>query len=156
MYPGANVPLGAECAGVITEIGAAVSEFKVGDRVLGFAPESLATEVTVPAAFLAPLPEAIDAEDAAGVPVAFLTAHYGLQSSRPATPWPTRAHSCRRRRRRACGRAIGCSAKVRRSSQLLVRPQSVNYCAHWVCACDGLPITGIRRSGSQCHRRQGR
>ena len=46
MYPGANLPLGAECAGIITEIGATVSEFKVGDRVLGFAPESLATEVT--------------------------------------------------------------------------------------------------------------
>ena len=32
----------------------------------------------MPAAFVAPLPDAIDAEDAAGVPVAFLTAHYGL------------------------------------------------------------------------------
>jgi NADPH:quinone reductase-like Zn-dependent oxidoreductase/nucleoside-diphosphate-sugar epimerase len=78
LYPGGNLPLGAECAGVITEIGATVSEFKVGDRVLGFAPESLATEVSVPVAFVAPLPDAIDAEDAAGVPVAFLTAHYGL------------------------------------------------------------------------------
>jgi NADPH:quinone reductase-like Zn-dependent oxidoreductase len=78
MYPGANLPLGAECAGTINEIGTAVSEFKVGDRVFGFAPESLASEVTAPAAFIAPLPDAIDAKDAAGVPVAFLTAHYGL------------------------------------------------------------------------------
>ena len=57
MYPGADVPLGAECAGVITEVGTAVTEFKVGDRVLGFAPASLATEAIVPAAFLAPLPK---------------------------------------------------------------------------------------------------
>ena len=78
MYPGANLPVGAECAGIITEIGTTVSQFKVGDRVLGFAPESLATEVTVPAAFVAPLTDAIGTEDAAGVPVAFLTAHYGL------------------------------------------------------------------------------
>ena len=79
MYPGADVPLGAECAGVITEVGAAVSEFKVGDRVLGFAPASLATEAIVPAPFLAPLPKGMNSEDAAGLPVAFLTAHYGLQ-----------------------------------------------------------------------------
>ena len=79
MYPGADVPLGAECAGVITEVGTAVTEFKVGDRVLGFAPASLATEAIVPAAFLAPLPKGMNAEDAAGLPVAFLTAHYGLQ-----------------------------------------------------------------------------
>jgi acyl transferase domain-containing protein/NADPH:quinone reductase-like Zn-dependent oxidoreductase len=78
LYPGANFPLGGECAGVITEIGASVDEFKVGDRVFGFAPESLATEATVPAAFVAPLPNAIDPKDAAGLPVAFLTAHYGL------------------------------------------------------------------------------
>jgi NADPH:quinone reductase-like Zn-dependent oxidoreductase/acyl carrier protein len=79
MYPGAEVPLGAECAGVITEVGAAVTEFKVGDRVLGFAPASLATEAIVPVTFLAPLPKGMNAEDAASLPVAFLTAHYGLQ-----------------------------------------------------------------------------
>ena len=79
MYPGADVPLGAECAGVVTEIGAAVTEFRVGDRVIGFAPASLATEAIVPAAFLAPLPEGMNAENAAGLPVAFLTAYYGLQ-----------------------------------------------------------------------------
>ena len=79
MYPGADVPLGAECAGVVTEIGAAVTEFRVGDRVIGFAPASLATEAIVLAAFLAPLPEGMNAENAAGLPVAFLTAYYGLQ-----------------------------------------------------------------------------
>lgn len=78
MYPGAKVPLGAECAGIITEIGSAVSEFKVGDKVVGFAPESLATDVNVPAAFLARVPEAINADDAAAMPVAFLTADFGL------------------------------------------------------------------------------
>ena len=79
VYPGADVALGAECAGVITEVGAGVAEFKVGDRVLGFAPASLATEAIVPAPFLAPLPKGMNSEDAAGLPVAFLTAHYGLQ-----------------------------------------------------------------------------
>ena len=45
----------------------------------GFAPASLATEAIVPASFLAPLPKGMNSEDAAGLPVAFLTAHYGLQ-----------------------------------------------------------------------------
>lgn len=78
MYPGDVIPLGAECAGIVTEAGSSVRQFAVGDRVLGFAPESLASEVAVPEAFLAPLPGSLRAEDAAGVPVAFLTAQFGL------------------------------------------------------------------------------
>ena len=78
MYPGAAPPLGAECSGVVVDVGAAVTEFRRGDRIVGFAPGSMATELTVPAAFVAPLPSAMRSEIAAGLPVAFLTAHYGL------------------------------------------------------------------------------
>jgi acyl transferase domain-containing protein/NADPH:quinone reductase-like Zn-dependent oxidoreductase len=82
MYPGKPVPLGLECAGIVTEVGAGVGqgvgELTPGVRAFGFAPGSLGTEVTVPAAFLAPVPEGLSAEDAAGIPVAFLTAYYGL------------------------------------------------------------------------------
>jgi acyl transferase domain-containing protein/NADPH:quinone reductase-like Zn-dependent oxidoreductase/acyl carrier protein len=78
MYPGDPPPLGVECAGLVVEVGRAVDWFRVGDRVFGFAPASLASEVTVPAAFLAPVPEAMRAEEAAGIAVAFLTAQYGL------------------------------------------------------------------------------
>ena len=78
MYPGAPPPLGVECAGIVTEVGRAVDRFRVGDRAFGFAPASFASEVTVPEQFLAAMPAAMRAEDAAGLPVAFLTAHYGL------------------------------------------------------------------------------
>jgi NADPH:quinone reductase-like Zn-dependent oxidoreductase/acyl carrier protein len=78
MYPDAVVPLGAECAGVVTEAGAAAGEFRIGQQVFGFAPASLASEVVVPAAFVAPIPPGLEAEDAAAIPVAFLTALYGL------------------------------------------------------------------------------
>ena len=78
MYPGEPPPLGLECAGIVSEVGSAVGKFRVGDRVFGFAPTSLASEVTVPAAFLAPMPPGMRAEDAAGIGVAFLTAQYGL------------------------------------------------------------------------------
>jgi acyl transferase domain-containing protein/NADPH:quinone reductase-like Zn-dependent oxidoreductase len=78
MYPGPTPPIGIECAGVVIEVGSAVGTLRVGDRVFGFAPASLATEAVAPAAFLARIPDGIPAEDAAGIAIAFLTAHYGL------------------------------------------------------------------------------
>jgi len=80
MYPGdTTLPLGAECAGVVETVGAGVSHCAPGDVVFGFAPRSLATTVNVPAACLAPLPRGLSPEQAAALPVAFLTAMYGLQ-----------------------------------------------------------------------------
>ncbi len=78
MYPGGGGTLGAECAGVVTEIGTEVGDLNVGARVLGFARASLATEVTCPASFVVPAPPALNDEQAAAIPVAFLTAWYGL------------------------------------------------------------------------------
>ncbi|MEP7049212.1 MAG: type I polyketide synthase, partial [Pseudomonadota bacterium] len=79
MYPGEGALLGAECAGVVSDVGAGVSAFAPGDRVFGFAPGSLASEVTVPAHFMTRLPAGLSLEDAAALPAAFLTALYGLQ-----------------------------------------------------------------------------
>jgi acyl transferase domain-containing protein/NADPH:quinone reductase-like Zn-dependent oxidoreductase len=78
MHPGPSPPLGVECAGVVTEVGAVVGAFRIGDRVFGFAPASLGTEVVVPAAFLAHVPDTMRSEDAAGIAVAFLTVYYGF------------------------------------------------------------------------------
>lgn len=70
--------LGAECSGIVARIGANVHGLKAGDNVLAFAPFSLQTFVTVPAEFVARKPDAMTFADAAGIPVAFLTAEYGL------------------------------------------------------------------------------
>ena len=79
MYPkGAAIALGAECAGIVEAIGADVVGFEKGDVVFGFASASLATEVTVPAAFLSRVPASLSPEQAAALPVAYLTAIYGL------------------------------------------------------------------------------
>jgi acyl transferase domain-containing protein/aryl carrier-like protein len=78
MYPGEAPPLGLECTGLVVEAGSAVTTLRTGDRVFGYAPGAFGTEVVVPAAFLAPMPPAWHAEDAAGIAVAFLTAQYGL------------------------------------------------------------------------------
>jgi NADPH:quinone reductase-like Zn-dependent oxidoreductase/acyl carrier protein len=62
----------------VIEVGAAVSDLAIGDEVFGFVPASMASEANVPAAFLARVPRQLSIEDAAALPVAFLTAHYGL------------------------------------------------------------------------------
>ncbi len=78
MYPGGEVPLGGECVGIVTAVGPGVSDFAPGDRVFGYAPGSFATSVVVPAAFLLRAPQGLDDVTAASVPVAYLTAFYGL------------------------------------------------------------------------------
>ncbi|MCP5420382.1 MAG: SDR family NAD(P)-dependent oxidoreductase [Gammaproteobacteria bacterium] len=78
MYPGERVPLGAECAGVVLEVGKAVKQLARGSRVFGYATATLASEVVVPADFMTPMPVGMRFEDAAALPVAFLTAHHGL------------------------------------------------------------------------------
>ena len=77
LYP-EPMALGAECAGVVSEVGSAVTALRVGERVFGFVPGGMASDVVVPAAFLAPIPDGLGFEDAAGIAVAFLTAWHGL------------------------------------------------------------------------------
>ncbi|WP_158516461.1 beta-ketoacyl synthase N-terminal-like domain-containing protein, partial [Kitasatospora sp. MBT66] len=79
-YPGAagTVPLGVECAGRVSAVGAGVERFRVGDRVMAVAPSALAAYTTTEEHLVAPRPSALDDEQAAAVPVAFLTAVYGL------------------------------------------------------------------------------
>ncbi|MDQ0524050.1 type I polyketide synthase [Methylobacterium gregans] len=72
--------LGLECAGRVAAVGAGVSTFKVGDPVVAFAQSGFATHIVVPDLVVAPAPEGLDPMAAATVPVAFLTAYYGLVS----------------------------------------------------------------------------
>ncbi len=78
MYPGDAGPLGGECAGVVEEVGPGVDGLSVGDAVVALAPGSFASFVTVRAELVARKPEHLSFEDAAGVPVVFLTARYAL------------------------------------------------------------------------------
>ncbi|MDX2205387.1 MAG: type I polyketide synthase [Hyphomicrobiaceae bacterium] len=78
MYPGPAVPLGAECAGIVTEVGEGVRDFAVGARVMGMVPATLATEVVADARQLVPVPSGLAPVQAAALPVAYMTAHYGL------------------------------------------------------------------------------
>lgn len=70
--------LGLECAGRIVRVGSSVKNLKVGDRVVTFAASAFSTHVTVPALHAAKLPANLSCEEAATIPVAFLTAYYSL------------------------------------------------------------------------------
>lgn len=81
--PSPDVALGAEGAGVVVATGSAVDGVSVGDEVVVVTPAYhrtplLARHATVPAAFVAPRPAHLTPEEAATLPVAYLTVYYGL------------------------------------------------------------------------------
>ena len=81
LYPGIRdtvVPLGIECAGIIAAVGPGVQRFKVGDEVLGVAPYSFATRAVTAEYAIVHKPSHIDFEEAATIPITFLTAYYAL------------------------------------------------------------------------------
>ncbi|WP_328314311.1 amino acid adenylation domain-containing protein [Streptomyces sp. NBC_00442] len=69
---------GLEFAGVVTEVGGSVDQVKVGDAVLGLARGSFASEVVTDARQVVRMPEHLTFEEAATIPMTFLTAWYGL------------------------------------------------------------------------------
>ncbi|OBF44773.1 polyketide synthase [Mycobacterium sp. 852002-50816_SCH5313054-b] len=76
MYPGA-ADLGAEGAGVVTEVGPGVTGLAVGDAVTGIIGLT-GSEAVVDERLVVRVPAAWSLVEAAGVPVVFLTALYGL------------------------------------------------------------------------------
>ncbi|PPT12085.1 polyketide synthase [Streptomyces cinnamoneus] len=78
MYPGATV-MGAEAAGVVVETGTEVTGLAVGDRVMGMAGKTFATETVTDHRHLIRMPEGWSFERAASTPIVFLTALFGLR-----------------------------------------------------------------------------
>lgn len=70
---------GAECAGTVTRVGDDVHDVMVGQHVMAFAPFSFQSHVNVHRKYLVALPPGMSFAKAAGIPVAFLTAWYGLR-----------------------------------------------------------------------------
>jgi len=67
--PGASDILGLECSGVVSEVGADVSGWSVGDEVCALlSGGGYAEKVNVPAAQLLPLPDGLDLVSAGGLP----------------------------------------------------------------------------------------
>lgn len=80
MLPSATGNLGAECSGTITAIGPGVEGLRVGDRVAGFALGAMRSHFVLPASSVARIPPNLSDEDAASIPVVFLTAIHALRN----------------------------------------------------------------------------
>lgn len=74
-----RVPLGGECSGVVVAVGEGVSRVRVGDPVIAVASSSFSGQAVAKEALVAKIGERVDLTDAAGVPIAFLTAVYALE-----------------------------------------------------------------------------
>jgi NADPH:quinone reductase len=86
LYPWPSTPLipGAEAAGVVAELGAGVTDLKVGDRVAYTLPLGAYREQrVVPAERLVKLPDAIEFDVAASIMLKGLTAQFLLTSCYP-------------------------------------------------------------------------
>jgi len=70
---------GKEVAGIVRAVGADVSEFKVGDRVLAFVENGgYVEQIVVPVFLCHPVPDGLDLADAIGLGLAFQTAYFAL------------------------------------------------------------------------------
>ena len=77
--PGKASGFGMECAGRIARLGAGVSNWQVGQLVVGAPAAALRSHLCLPASELVSLPDSWSAEDAAALPVAWATAHHALE-----------------------------------------------------------------------------
>jgi hypothetical protein len=128
----AEMTFGFECAGTVVAVGEGVSHLSVGDDVIALATHgALGSFVTLRHEFVVPKPAALSFEEAATLPLAFLTAYYGLDRLATAPARRARADPCRGRRRRAGLRAVGPPRRRR-----------------------GLRHGEPRRSGTSCDRRR--
>ena len=83
LEPGAPVQMGGECSGCITAVGAGVEHLHVGDEVIALTPSPtrvglLVSHAVVPATLVVKKPDGLSLAEAAGLPIAYLTAHYSL------------------------------------------------------------------------------
>ncbi|MFI1184456.1 SDR family NAD(P)-dependent oxidoreductase [Streptomyces sp. NPDC020799] len=80
LFPG-SAALGREFAGIVTEVGPKVTAFAPGDRVLGIVElttGAIGPVVTADHRMMARIPEGWSFHQAASMPIAYLTAYYGL------------------------------------------------------------------------------
>ncbi len=74
-----QLTFGFECAGTIVAVGEGVSHLQVGDEVMAtLLTDAFSSFVTTKAAVVVPKPQRMSPTEAATIPLAFLTAYYGL------------------------------------------------------------------------------
>lgn len=81
---------GGECAGVVAAVGAKVSRFKVGDKVLSAGGSgAFCQRIAVHELGAFPMPEGLSFEQAAGVSITYFTSYYALKQRANLQPGET-------------------------------------------------------------------
>ncbi len=75
----AGPTLGMELSGTVTKVGSAVSEFRAGDEVVGFAPACFSSRVITQTTAITHKPKTWSFEEAATIPTTFFTVYYALK-----------------------------------------------------------------------------
>ncbi|WP_299876191.1 type I polyketide synthase [uncultured Cocleimonas sp.] len=75
----AGPTLGMEVSGVVTKIGSAVTEFNMGDEVVGFAPACFSSRVITQTTAITHKPKDWSFEEATTIPTTFFTVYYALK-----------------------------------------------------------------------------
>ncbi|MGZ4806479.1 MAG: SDR family NAD(P)-dependent oxidoreductase, partial [Ilumatobacteraceae bacterium] len=78
LYPEHSATFGDECCGEVLRVGAGVQHVRPGDRVVAMGSGAFATHLTTNADLVVRVPDGIPDEQAATIPIAFLTAQYSL------------------------------------------------------------------------------
>nr|WP_051791384.1 type I polyketide synthase [Amycolatopsis jejuensis] len=78
MYPGRDGVMGAEAAGIVTEVGPEVTAFTAGDRVFGMVDGGFGPVAVADERYLASAPDEWPDEQAASVALVFLTAYHAF------------------------------------------------------------------------------
>ena len=77
-YPGDPGPLGGECSGRVVAVGDRVTDVHVGDEVVTVAGGAMSSHVVVDSRLCAPVPRGVSLENAAALPIAYITAYHSL------------------------------------------------------------------------------
>jgi acyl transferase domain-containing protein/NADPH:quinone reductase-like Zn-dependent oxidoreductase/acyl carrier protein len=78
LYPGDAGPLGGECTGTVVAAGEGVTEFHPGDRVAAIGTGTFNLYTVIDSRMAVQVPEGMNSAVAATIPVAFVSAYYGL------------------------------------------------------------------------------
>jgi NADPH:quinone reductase-like Zn-dependent oxidoreductase len=78
LVPDNEYMLGCECAGYVTRVAHGVTHFRVGDRVISQRDGTYANRIQCPVKRVHIIPDWMSFEDAASIPLVYLTSIYAL------------------------------------------------------------------------------
>ena len=155
-YPNGIGPLGIECAGRVISVGDGVEGLALGDAVLALAYDSLASHVVANTRLVRRMPAGLGFAQAASVPVAFVTAHYGLNTLARIERGERVLNSCGDGRRWSCRPSVGKACRRRGVRHGGQRRETRDARRYGCRERDGFAFVDIPRANTRYDRWEGR